>query len=120
VSYYRWSYSNWYAFWCSSDTEDMNEELLALWWGMEESQQILVPRKELPIPTFVNVDCWLDSHFKVCYNEMLMRDKHEALIAITEFLEDTDKRYAEKTRDRIDSLNDGLYGTERRVEDYEI
>ena len=51
---------------------------------------------------------------------MSFRDKHEALVAITEFLEDTDRHHAEKIRDRIDSIPDGLHGTERRVEDYEV
>ena len=119
MSYYRWSHSNWYAFWCSSETEDMNEELLALWWGIDIGN-MMHARKDLPIPVFENVDHWLDKTYGSCYNDMTMRDKHEALIAITQFLEDTDIRYAEKIREHFESLPDGLHGTERRVEDYEV
>ena len=97
----------------------MNEELLALWWGIDIGN-MMHARKDLPIPVFENVDHWLDKTYGACYNDMTMRDKHEALIAITQFLEDTDIRYAEKIRDHIESLPDGLHGTERRVEDYEV
>lgn len=120
MSYYRWSYSNWYAFWCSSEAEDLNEELLALWWGIGGQVEQNHMRKDLPIPTFEHVDHWLDKTYGSWYNEMSFRDKHEALVAITEFLEDTDRHHAEKIRDRIDSIPDGLHGTERRVEDYEV
>ena len=116
MSYYRWSSSNWYAFWCTSDTEEIQEEILALWWGIDEDQMVNIPRKDLPMPVFENVDIWLDSTFSSWYNDMSLRDKHEAMIAITEFLEDTENHYAEKIRDRIDSLDDGLCGTERGTE----
>ena len=35
MSYYRWSNSNWYAFWMSSDADRKEDEQLALWYSME-------------------------------------------------------------------------------------
>ena len=115
MSYYRWSSSNWYIFWCSSLTEDINEELLACWWSFDEQPN--VPRRELPLPEYSHVDVWLEEKFPDGFQHMTFRDKTEMVIAIKEFLEDTDVRYAEKLRDRIASADDGLCGTEVRAED---
>jgi len=116
MSYYRWTCSAWYAFWCTSDTDELQEELLSLWWGIDEMQMKNWKRRDLPMPVFENVDSWLDKEYNLWYNDMSLRDKHEAMIAITEFLEDTERHYNEKIRDRIDSLDDGLCGTERGTE----
>lgn len=87
MSYYRWSNSNWYIFWMSSQAERKEDELLALWWSMEHQPTFTYEQLE-NVVDLETTKSFLYQNFKEDYSHFERRDFHEAYIAIQEFRED--------------------------------
>ncbi len=89
MAYYRWSTSNWYAFWMSSDATSKDDELLALWFSMECSPTFKYSELK-NVTDMETTKSFLYNNFKSDYDQFERRDFHEAYIAIQEFIEDVD------------------------------
>ena len=89
MSYYRWSNSNWYIFWMSSQAERKEDELLAMWWNMED-QPTFTYEQLTNVVDLETTKSFLYQNFKSDFNDFERRDFHEAFIAIQEFREDVD------------------------------
>ena len=89
MAYYRWSSSNWYCFWMSSEAKRKEDELLALWYNME-IQPTFTYEQLLDVVDLETTQSFLYQNFKSEYKDMERRDIHEAFIAIQEFREDVD------------------------------
>lgn len=89
MSYYRWSNSNWYIFWMSSQAERKEDELLAMWWNMED-QPTFTYEQLVDVVDLETTKSFLYQNFKSDFNDFERRDFHEAFIAIQEFREDVD------------------------------
>lgn len=89
MSYYRWSNSNWYIFWMSSQAERKEDELLAMWWNMED-QPTFTYEQLVDVVDLETAKSFLYQNFKSDFNDFERRDFHEAFIAIQEFREDVD------------------------------
>ena len=87
MSYYRWSNSNWYAFWMSSEADRKEDEQLALWYNMETQPTFSYQDLE-GIVDLETTKSFLYRNFKEEYSNFERRDFHEAFIAIQEFRED--------------------------------
>ena len=87
MSYYRWSNSNWYAFWMSSDAERKEDEQLALWYSMEMQPTFSYQDLE-GIVDLETTKSFLYRNFKSEFDNFERRDFQEAFIAIQEFRED--------------------------------
>ena len=89
MAYYRWSSSNWYIFWMSSEAERKEDELLALWYDME-TQPTFTYEQLIDVVDLETTQSFLYQNFKSDFSQMERRDIHEAFIAIQEFREDVD------------------------------
>jgi len=89
MSYYRWSYSNWYIFWMSSQCTRKEDELLAMWYYMDK-QPTFTYEQLKDVIDLETTKSFLYQNFKEEYKEFEIRDFHEAFIAIREFIEDVD------------------------------
>ena len=89
MSYYRWSNSNWYIFWMSSQAERKEDELLAMWWNMED-QPTFTYDQLTGVVDLETTKSFLYQNFKSDFKDFERRDFHEAFIAIQEFREDVD------------------------------
>jgi len=89
MAYYRWSSSNWYIFWMSSEAERKEDELLALWYDME-NQPTFTYEQLVNVVDLETTESFLYQNFKSDFSQMERRDIHEAFIAIQEFREDVD------------------------------
>ena len=89
MSYYRWSNSNWYIFWMSSQAERKEDELLAMWWNMED-QPTFTYEQLTNVVDLETTKSFLYQNFKSDFSDFERRDFHEAFIAIQEFREDVD------------------------------
>ncbi len=89
MSYYRWSNSNWYIFWMSSQAERKEDELLAMWWNMED-QPTFTYEQLTNVVDLETTKSFLYQNFKSDFKDFERRDFHEAFIAIQEFREDVD------------------------------
>ena len=89
MSYYRWSNSNWYIFWMSSQAERKEDELLAMWWNMED-QPTFTYEQLTGVVDLETTKSFLYQNFKSDFKDFERRDFHEAFIAIQEFREDVD------------------------------
>ena len=89
MSYYRWSNSNWYIFWMSSQAERKEDELLAMWWNMED-QPTFTYEQLVDVVDLETTKSFLYQNFKSDFNDFERRDFHEAFIAIQEFRDDVD------------------------------
>ena len=87
MSYYRWSNSNWYAFWVSSEADREEDEQLALWYSMETQPTFSYQDLE-GVVDLETTKSFLYRNFKEEYSNFERRDFHEAFIAIQEFRED--------------------------------
>lgn len=92
MAYYRWSSSNWYIFWCGTESDIKDEQLLAVWYGIESQDQKFISYKEL-IENYDNVS----SERKQEYAKSLFphvnlsyRDLGEFDIAVKTFLADVE------------------------------
>ena len=89
MAYYRWSSSNWYIFWMSSEAERKEDELLVLWYDME-TQPTFTYEQLIDVVDLETTQSFLYQNFKSDFSQMERRDIHEAFIAIQEFREDVD------------------------------
>ena len=89
MSYYRWSNSNWYIFWMSSQAERKEDELLAMWWNMED-QPTFTYEQLTNVVDLETTKSFLYQNFKSDFKDFERRDFHEAFRAIQEFREDVD------------------------------
>ena len=89
MSYYRWSNSNWYIFWMSSQAERKEDELLAMWWNMED-QPTFTYEQLTNVVDLETTKSFLYQNFKSDFKDFERRHFHEAFIAIQEFREDVD------------------------------
>ena len=89
MSYYRWSNSNWYIFWMSSQAERKEDELLAMWWNMED-QPTFTYEQLTNVVDLETTKSFLYQNFKSDFKDFERRDLHEAFIAIQEFRDDVD------------------------------
>ena len=89
MAYYRWSSSNWYCFWMSSEATRKEDEILALWYCMDV-QPTFTYEQLLDVVDLETTQSFLYQNFKSEYKDMERRDIHEAFIAIQEFREDVD------------------------------
>ena len=89
MSYYRWSNSDWYIFWMSSQAERKEDELLAMWWNMED-QPTFTYEQLTNVVDLETTKSFLYQNFKSDFKDFERRDLHEAFIAIQEFRDDVD------------------------------
>ena len=87
MAYYRWSTSNWYIFWMSSQAERKEDELLAMWFNMDV-QPTFTYDQLISVVDLETTKSFLYRNFKEEFSDMGRRDIHEAFIAIREFIED--------------------------------
>ena len=89
MAYYRWSTSNWYIFWMSSQCTRKEDELLAFWYTMDR-QPTFTYEQLKEVNDLETTKSFLYQNFKEEYEQFERRDFHEAYCAIQEFLEDVD------------------------------
>ena len=89
MAYYRWSTSNWYIFWMSSQAERKEDELLAMGWNMED-QPTFTYEQLTNVVDLETTKSFLYQNFKSDFKDFERRDFHEAFIAIQEFRDDVD------------------------------
>ena len=89
MAYYRWSNSNWYIFWQSSDAGRKEDEQLALWYNMDSNPTFTYGDLE-GIVNLETTKSFLYRNFKEEYASLELRDFHEVFVAIQEFREDVD------------------------------
>jgi len=73
----------------SSQAERKEDELLAMWWNMED-QPTFTYEQLVDVVDLETTKSFLYQNFKSDFNDFERRDLHEAFIAIQEFRDDVD------------------------------